>query len=1152
MATDVREARSGPTEKHEAIIEAQLDKARKRVRALDLTASLLGFLALALGYAIVAVLLDRIFELGARSRQFALGAFVLGAGAYLWLVVLRPLTWQVNLYYAARQLEKELPGSKNSVVNWVDLRDQKLPGVLRGAVSQRAARDVARADVDRAIGGQRLTYAGLAAATLGLAFAALFFIIGPRPLTSLLSRAFLPFGATGIARSTEIKILRPMPEDAVVPIGSPFTVVADVSGKIPEASDARAPRLRYKHEPNEPWTDRFLQQDETTREWSTTLPPSEVGNGLWYKLEAGEGETAVHQVTLRAPLNVASFLATYTYRPYVGSVPRVSNKRDLTEWVGVSGAELKNWRGTAVELLVTANRPVQGGVLELEVTDGTQFQVPSRRVEGDVRALLFPLVLDRSGKYRIRFTSPEGESYVDPLRYEVVVSPDAAPRARLTEPGKNVELSANDLLRLKAKATDDVGVASLALRMQVVGGAKLPVQPYPSNEKLRLPSGGHVRAVEYQDSVDLGRLGLAVGTEIEYWLEARDACDYPHPNVGESARYRVKLTEPRKDEKARQKEREDAKRQQKEHEKKQDDKLKKEEQQREQERREQEERNKEERNKEERNKPKPGGEEKKEGSGEGSPDKKDGPPKKDKSGEGEQGGDRKGPSKEEKKLQDKANDLDRAAKEREQDQRGSGKGEGEKSPGKGKGSGEKDGEKKPGEARGGEKKGGDDPSGKGKESGAPESKEGASSGKPEGPEGASKEEGPKGAGKEGASPKDQPGRGREGEPAKKERAPEQGKARGTGSAEEKKGAAESKPDGKMGEGAAPSKGKDAGDETKPGEGRQQGAPKEGPEAPPKGAGKAGGEPGAEAPKDAGKGRGKGPEGAEKGKARPAPRKPEPGEGSGRGEAKNDKRPPEPKPPTEAEVKKEIDELSKRLKDKDEKVRRQAEKELAEWEKAYRECKECKAEKEAGKARGNGRGKEPGTPKKKEGESKEGKGTGTGKGKGDEGPPEGKGKEGGPPATDDTVPPGKGKGKTKVSVPGRGPDGERRVGGNPPEPLLPGTQPPAPHRASMIQLEELKKKIDKGLLKDAKMSEEEWRQFLKDYEALARREDARAGREEKLPPSKRGEGLTGMGGKRVRPSGTGRPEDLRNDGRGKAPPGYRDILSEFRRRPAPKE
>ena len=55
--------------KYDAFVETQLDKARRRIRVLDVSSALLLFLAGSLGYALVVGLLDRKLELSPLARQ---------------------------------------------------------------------------------------------------------------------------------------------------------------------------------------------------------------------------------------------------------------------------------------------------------------------------------------------------------------------------------------------------------------------------------------------------------------------------------------------------------------------------------------------------------------------------------------------------------------------------------------------------------------------------------------------------------------------------------------------------------------------------------------------------------------------------------------------------------------------------------------------------------------------------------------------------------------------------------------------------------------------------------------------------------------------------------------------------------------------------
>src|SRR5690349_8820374 len=125
MATDL-EQRPKSGAKYESFVDQQLARVRGRVRALDAGRAFLLFLVVTLAYALTMAVLDRVFELQPMVRLVSfivyavVGVFLLG-----WTVLC--LVRRINPYYAAIQLENTLPDAKNSVVNWLDLRDEKLP-----------------------------------------------------------------------------------------------------------------------------------------------------------------------------------------------------------------------------------------------------------------------------------------------------------------------------------------------------------------------------------------------------------------------------------------------------------------------------------------------------------------------------------------------------------------------------------------------------------------------------------------------------------------------------------------------------------------------------------------------------------------------------------------------------------------------------------------------------------------------------------------------------------------------------------------------------------------------------------------------------------------------------------------------------------------
>lgn len=561
----VSQARTSPAGKYETFVDAQLARARTRIRFLDLAAAGLGFLIVTLGYGLAMVVLDRLLELPSLVRQGAFIVYLVGGLAFLGVTLGRILFRRINPYYAAKQVEQVLQGAKNSVVNYLDLRDQELPAAIRGAVSHRAAKDLARADLDQAISARRAGWLGSVLAGLLFGLFILFFL-GPPQFLSLLRRAFAPFQEIGIATRTQITLLQPEGGDHTIGVGRGVSFLAAVDGRVPDPNRSDALRLLFRHQPTDPYTERPLERADGKSEWSAVVPAAEVQNGFWYKIAGGDAETPEYRIQVRANPLVESIEVKYHYRPYL-------NRPDGT----TREANLEAVRGTEVTLTARTNRAVQEGALDVA---GASKPLAAERVPEDPKALRFRFVLDKDGSYQIRFTSEDGERNAEQAPYSIRAIPDTAPRVELTKPGQPVELPANGLLKLEGVARDDFGLTALKLRMR--GDVVDHTQVYREGKSFRFENGNFPLKLDYKDAVDLSKVKLAngqplqPGMELEYWLEATDNCDYPEkeaPNVGTSQGFKLKISAPEKDQQKQQQERQQAQQEQKKHNEKQDQKL---------------------------------------------------------------------------------------------------------------------------------------------------------------------------------------------------------------------------------------------------------------------------------------------------------------------------------------------------------------------------------------------------------------------------------------------------------------------------------------------------------------------------------------------------------------------------------------------------
>jgi hypothetical protein len=578
VATTLHQAKPAAPGKYDAAVEAYLARARRRIRSLDVGAAVLVLLSGTLAFALVMVLCDRWLVLSPLTRQLALLSFGIAALLYLVFGLVIPLTRQINPYFAARHLEQVVPGAKNSIVNWLDLRAEPLPAAIRAAVGQRAAKDLASADMEQAISGQRAAWLGGFTGALAVAAFVLMALLGARPFTSLLGRTFDPFAEGAIATRTRLTLLQPEGGNVTVPIGRSVRFAVEVHGRVPDPSKSDAVRLQFHYQPGDPYEERLLERDHDS-DWTTTLPVFQVQNGFWYKIAAGDTETEEYRVQVRATPLINGFEATYHYRPYLGW------KDDSTH-----DPNLRALRGTEVTLVARTNRTVRikESRLDLELPRPgdtvAKKTIAAEPVAGDPQALAFRLVLEESGTYRVWFTSAEGEINTDPMTYSVTVLPDHAPQVELTKPGQDVTLPANGVLPLEGVATDDIGLKSLALHLRLADGPELQPKPYRQGKSFRLADGGYPKTLQYKDFVELDKVRDADGKPqalqpkmvLEYWLEAADDCDSPGPNVGRSKTYKVTLGDPDADRNRQQQERQKAQQEQQKHEAKQDQQLKQE------------------------------------------------------------------------------------------------------------------------------------------------------------------------------------------------------------------------------------------------------------------------------------------------------------------------------------------------------------------------------------------------------------------------------------------------------------------------------------------------------------------------------------------------------------------------------------------------
>jgi collagen type III alpha len=376
--------------KVEEFVEKQLRAARRRFRVLDYFMAGLTLAVGSLVFVLAALLVDRYIEMP-RGTWWAVvaGYMAIGAG-FLYLTLFRPDRRQINPYFAARQVEQTVPNAKNSLVTWVDFEeDPSLPGSIRTAIGQKAARDLKTVDLNRAIENRGIIWLAVAAAVF---------------LVANVIVAVLP------PTRTELTLDEPRNGDTTVFSNQDVSFQVRVHGRIPGTNDADAVRVRMWYNPDDPeaYEDRPMKPaEDDRRKFALTVPAKQARSGFRYKVLAGNTETPEYTVTVKIIPEFTGFDVTYEFPAYLKQAPETRNDPNILAPFGSNAT-----------IVATTNRDVKHGHIEIE---GLAKTLDGRPVEGRPDAIQFTLPVEKEGFFRIWFTTPEGDKNQDPARLKLVV-----------------------------------------------------------------------------------------------------------------------------------------------------------------------------------------------------------------------------------------------------------------------------------------------------------------------------------------------------------------------------------------------------------------------------------------------------------------------------------------------------------------------------------------------------------------------------------------------------------------------------------------------------------------------------------------------------------------------------------------------------------
>jgi hypothetical protein len=528
-STSLRGSAAAPG--YDQFVDSRIAKTRTAVKSADVATGVVALIAWALVVLLVAAVADHWIVSGGLDRweRYALwGVGLAGAGLYV-ATRLGPNLWRsVNPLYAARELERETPELKNSLLNLLQLRGATDSPAIKQALERQAAERLARA------GDAPIDHTPLVrAAKLLLALVALvgvYVVASPKDFFASAGRVLAPWSQ--IAAPSRVRITAVEPGAVTLAQGARLNVTAMVSGlKADELVE-----LVYTSDDRQAVGRRVpMTASRGGVQFSGSLPAgsgaaSALGlqGSLTYRIEAGDAHTPYYQVEVLTAPTIAPVTVRYEYPPYTGYKTRE------VEGVG----DLRAIEGTRVTLSVEANLPIESAQVDIGA-DGR----PDVRMTADSAKATGAFVLRHDGdgatstsNYVLRFTSTDGQANNDPPQYQIEVLRDLPPEAAIREPeAESIDVGLNQRVRVAIEARDPDYALKRVRLLGEAGGKQVLEQ-----DLLRGDGKGGFKA---ESEIVPQAIGLRPGDVLDYWVEATDNRT-PQPNVSVSQRHQLRVMAP--------------------------------------------------------------------------------------------------------------------------------------------------------------------------------------------------------------------------------------------------------------------------------------------------------------------------------------------------------------------------------------------------------------------------------------------------------------------------------------------------------------------------------------------------------------------------------------------------------------------------------
>jgi hypothetical protein len=411
---------------------------------------------------------------------FLLSFFLLG---------FRRLAFRPSMERVAKGLEEKFPHLKDDVTNSLllfeemnkDVGSEYISERLIVAQIRRTAGQVCTIKPWQVVSFKKVFKHLRMLVPLAITFS-IVLILDPHFLNRSLALILHPLSALPV-KETFISV---EPKGSIVLRGSPVVIQAQATGNVPE-------RLTLAVWPEDREAMRLSMEPEGDGKFTYRM--ASVQSSFQYQAYHGPVASPVYNLRVVDPPEVGRLKLTLIPPDY----------SHLPKEVRTDG-NIDALKGTLANIEAQATKAIKEGKIVLDQGNELLLDVKEDRLKGSLFVL-------NPGAYSIKVKDDLGFENPNPAQYQIRLIPDQYPEAEVITPGKDLEISGDEVIPIVYTARDDFGVTAVRLGYQM-GGMERFIS-------LKSTNGG--RFVDPETfKWDLGSLALAAGDKVAYHLEVWD------------------------------------------------------------------------------------------------------------------------------------------------------------------------------------------------------------------------------------------------------------------------------------------------------------------------------------------------------------------------------------------------------------------------------------------------------------------------------------------------------------------------------------------------------------------------------------------------------------------------------------------------------